>query len=117
MAFRWWADGGPTLNAVWVVFCFFQVVWTSIFKETYSILIFQMGGSGPPDTLFSGSAHVQCERPSFKPCMDQVHTLVVNEKMTFYYKLTRFSISRLHSSLWLNPFNIFIKQKSCCTLI
>ena len=36
MAFRWWADVVPTLNASWI-----QI---STDKETYSFLIFQGGG-------------------------------------------------------------------------
>ena len=51
MAFRWRADDGPTLNAGLVAFCDFQGVRTSIAKEPYIFVIFQLGGgggSGPP---------------------------------------------------------------------
>ena len=55
MAFRWRADDGPTLNAGLV---FFKGIWTSIAKESYIFVIFQMG----PDPLSPpppGSAHVK----------------------------------------------------------
>ena len=43
MAFRWLADGGPTLNAGLVALWFLQGIRTSIAKEPYIFVIFQGG--------------------------------------------------------------------------
>ena len=52
------ANNGPTLNAGLVVLRFVNGIQTSIAKERYTYVIFQVGGggSGPPIPTY-GSAH------------------------------------------------------------
>ena len=57
MAFRWWADDGPTLNAE-ISFVIFQGILTSIANKSYIFVIFQ-GGGGPDPMTPSASAHVK----------------------------------------------------------
>ena len=47
MAFRWWADDGPTLNAG-LVACDFKEIRTSISREPHIYVIFQGGGGSGP---------------------------------------------------------------------
>ena len=58
MAFRWRADGCPTLNAS-LVALWFQGMQTSIAEKPYNFVIFSGVGGGGPDPLSpSGSTHV-----------------------------------------------------------
>ena len=63
MAFHWWADDGPTLNAG-LVACDFKEIRTSISREPHIYVIFQGGGGLDP--------------PAPSPPLDP-HMFVVND--------------------------------------
>ena len=59
MAFRWWADDGPTLNAALVALCFFRGPRPVLRKKNNCFCDFSEGGGGSrPPVPSSGSAHV-----------------------------------------------------------
>ena len=67
MAFCWWADDGPTLNAGLAAFVIFQGIQTSIAEKPYIFVNFHRG-SGPPVPPPSGSAPVHYKtRTTVKP--------------------------------------------------
>ena len=55
MAFRWYADDGPTLNTGLVSFVIFQGIWTSIAGNPKFLWFFSWGSD--PLSPRSGTAH------------------------------------------------------------
>ena len=67
MAFRWQADGGPTLSAG-LVAVILQGILTSIAKESYIFVIFQGGPDPlPPPPPLDPQMNVLCA--IFKLCL------------------------------------------------
>ena len=56
MAFRWQADGGPTMNAGLVNMWFYRGSGPVLLRNPYILVIFR-GGGGPDPCPPSGSAH------------------------------------------------------------
>ena len=48
MAFRWRADGGPTLNAGLVALWFYRGSGPVLLRKPLILIFFRGGGSGPP---------------------------------------------------------------------